>query len=68
MIVDVAAINRKHGLAIMDDGALVPVAVWFDRNGEECGPDEAIVAVVGPDAEGWWHPISLAVFEQATIH
>lgn len=68
MIVDVAAINRKQGLAIMDDGALVAVTVWLDQNGDECEPDEAVVAVVGPDPDGWWHPVLLSNFEQATFH
>ena len=68
MIVDVAAINRKHGLAIMDDGALVPVTVWLDRGGDECEPDEAVVAVVGPDPDGWWRPVLLSSFERAPIH
>lgn len=65
---DIAAINRQRGLAVMDDGAIIPIEVWLDDEGDECGPDEAVVAVAGPDAAGWWHPVVLSNFEQATFH
>ena len=65
---EVVAIHRGKKTAMMDDGALIPVDIWLDGDGDECEPDEAVVAVVGPDAEGWWHPVLLSSLEPAILN
>jgi hypothetical protein len=43
IIVDV--INRRQAIAIKDDGARLPITHWFDNDGDECQPNEAVSCV-----------------------
>jgi hypothetical protein len=39
---------------MLHDGSFVPITILLDDEGDECGPDDALVAVAGSDARGWW--------------
>lgn len=66
---DVEMINYTHGLAIMDDGEIVPIVSWMDDNGDET-PEHtaAVVAVAGPMKNDKWLTIDLSVFTQITVN
>lgn len=59
---DVQAINRDQAVALMDDGALVPITDWLDAFGEACKAADAVVAVAGPLPSGKWVSIDLSAF------
>lgn len=51
---DVIAVNRGDQLAMLDNGELIPVKHWLDRDGEFCEPDDAVACVAGKNGLGWW--------------
>lgn len=63
----IESINLKTGLAILNDGTQCPVDGMIDEFGEECGPNEAVVAVCGPD-NGLWYSVDLSGFEAVSMH
>lgn len=65
---EIEAINRLGAVAMLDNGEQLPVTNWFDLDGDECGPDEAVVAVAGPDRDGVWYAIDLECFEPIRVH
>lgn len=56
---DAINIGRREYLA--DDGEIYPVAAWFDSDGDDCAPEDAVCAVAG--AEGRWWAIDLSEFD-----
>ncbi len=64
---DVLAVSRAHGVVIADDGQAYPVTNWFDEDGEECEPGEAL-ACVSQGPEGGFFAIDLTQFEELTVH
>lgn len=55
------AINLGRREFIDNDGQLYPVVTMLDGNGDECGPENAVVAVAG--TEGRWLVLDLSEFE-----
>ena len=64
---DVLLINRIDQVAVLTNGAQVPVTHWFDLKGEICIPDQAVSCVAGSD-ETKWFAVDLQNFEYATVH
>lgn len=58
-------INMAQRLYMADDGALFPVTNWFDRDGDECEPEDAVTAVAGEG--GCWFALDLATFAPAEM-
>jgi hypothetical protein len=51
---------------ILEGGQSIPVEQWFDVDGEDCGPDEAVSCVAGPDSENNWLAINLDALEDVS--
>lgn len=66
-MIDVSMLSRSLRLAIMDNGESIPVVQWVDGDGEDCGPDDGVVCVAGPDAAGKWHTIDLTQLERTVL-
>lgn len=41
------------GLVLIEGGVTLPITHWFDCDGEECEPDDAVSIVAGTDDYGW---------------
>lgn len=67
-MLDVKAINRHDKLALMSDDMAIPITNFLDDDGDECGPDSAVVFIAGPDANGKWHTARLDDYESARVH
>lgn len=63
----IAAIDLDYDKVILDDGTELPVTNWFDDDGDECDPDDAITCIAGTDEDGWL-TIDLRQFGEATYH
>lgn len=64
---EVDAINRAIGIAILSDGQHVPITNWIDADGDECGPADAVACACGPDIKGKWYAVNLGSFMGAVI-
>lgn len=64
---DVIAINRTRGFAILNCDCQIPVTDWFGKDGKDCDPEDAIVCVCGDDAHGWF-TVNLETFQTVTLH
>jgi hypothetical protein len=42
---DVYAVNRRHAIAITDEGDRLPIVNWLDSDGDECEPQNAVACV-----------------------
>ena len=67
-MIEVEAIQRSRGLAVLTGGEFVPITTWLDDQGDECGEESAVVAVAGPDVAGDWWTIDLREFEPVFSH
>ena len=54
------ALNTEARLYRDEHGLEYPVTHWFDGNGADCDPDEAVTAVAG--CEGRWFSLTLKDF------
>lgn len=68
MEITVEAINRAKGIAILSTGERCAVDHFLDADGDECGQESAVVAIVGPDMEGKWYAADLRDFEDVFSH
>lgn len=50
----VVAVNRGRQVALLEDGTVIPVTLWFDQDSEECLPSDAMVCIAGSEALGFW--------------
>jgi len=64
---DIQFINRLQSFAMLDNMCIVPVTHWFDRRGEDCSPQDAVVCVAGSDEHGWF-TVDLLEFSYVTVH
>lgn len=64
--IDVEALNRRLGCALMTDNGLAPVANWLDADGDECGFLDAAIAIV--EYKGEWFCVELQDFEPTPSH
>jgi hypothetical protein len=65
--IEVQAIHRGNGVALLACGCSVPITDWFGKDGEDCAPKDAIVCVGGDDDHGWFM-IDLVALEIVTVH
>ena len=56
-----SAVNVQQRLYLDTNGETYPITNFFDQDGDECSPDEAVTAVAGRD--DCWFSIVLADFE-----
>jgi hypothetical protein len=42
---DIYAVNRRHAIAVTDDGDRLPIVNWLDADGDECEPQDAVACV-----------------------
>jgi hypothetical protein len=61
--VDVVMIDERQ--VLMCSGTLLPVTNWFDDDGDECEPDDAVTCVAGDDERGWY---SIEILPADTVH
>ena len=45
-----------------------PVVSWFDADGDECEPEDALACVAGPDNDGLWMTIDLSQKAPVSLH
>lgn len=65
--VDIYMINRERSVAVLTDGAVVPVTHWFDRRGDDCEPVCAVTCVAGSEARGWF-VVDLEQYRYVVVH
>jgi hypothetical protein len=64
---DIVAINRTKRIAILNCDCQIPVTDWFDKNGKDCSPENAIICVCGDDDHGWF-TVDLEALKTVTVH
>lgn len=62
---DIEYVDVTNGQVVLADGTILPITDWFDSNGDDCEPDEAVMVVAGSDAFGW---VDVAVSGPETVH
>lgn len=65
---DVVAIHRRHCLALLDTGQVVPFVHMFDWCGELISDPEQCLTAVAQLPDGEWACINLLDFEPAALH
>ena len=66
--VTVDAISRTRRIAILEDGAIVPLGLFLDRDGDETDEIDAAVIAIAALPDGRWIVIDLADFERRLLH
>jgi hypothetical protein len=64
----VSAINRTDGSAILDTGEIVHFSLMFDAEGNETDDVSECVCAVAPLPNGDWVVIDFSEFEQVSAH
>lgn len=64
---DILAIHRKRGIAILTNLAVVPITNWFSSGGLDTTEEHASICVAGAEGLGWYI-IDLDNFEPVTVH
>lgn len=64
----VTAINRSDGSAILDTGQIVHFSVMLDVDGNETDDIADCVVAVAPLPNGDWAVIDFSEFEQVSVH
>ncbi|WWT39623.1 hypothetical protein [Microcystis phage Mel-JY03] len=64
---EVDAVHRARGIAILSDGQEVPITNWIDIDGNECDYADAVACACGPDFDGNWYAVALGSFTGAII-
>lgn len=64
---DILFINRVAEIAVLTDNRVIPVTNWFDTQGEDCGPEAAVVCVAGAENVGWY-TVDLVAGDYVTVH
>lgn len=64
---EVDAVHRARGIAILSDGQEVPITNWIDIDGNECDYADAVACACGPDVDGNWYAVALGSFTGAVI-
>lgn len=62
---DIEYIDVTRGTIVLADGTELPITDWFDRDGEDCDPADAVAVVAGSDEFGW---IDVDVSQPETLH
>lgn len=58
---EVDAIHRGRGQAILSDGQWLPITHWLNADGD-CEAENATACVCGPDFDGNWYAVNLSSF------
>lgn len=61
----VQAINRTQRSALLDTGEIVEITAFFDSDGDDCAPDDAISCIAR--AGDNWLAIDLADFDAVPV-
>ena len=64
----VVAINCQSRLVLLEDGTTIPITNFFDEDGDDCDPDEAIVIVAGREGFGYLTIELFDDFEEVLLH
>ncbi len=64
---DVIAISRSRGVAVLSDGNQARVESWHDEDGDHCDAADAVCALV-PVSDGIAVVVDLTDFAVATYH
>ena len=64
---EVDAIHRAGGIAILSDGQELPITNWIDADGDECAPADAVACACGPCKKGKWYAVNLHCFTGVTV-
>lgn len=67
-MIEVEAIQRSRGVAILTGGEFVPISQWIGADGSDCEEQCAVVAVAGPDVAGKWWTINLQEYQPVFSH
>lgn len=51
-------------MALIGDGCTVPITQWFDADGDDAEPQNAMVCIAGPTSSGKWFAIDLREFQE----
>lgn len=57
------AINLELKLVVDDHGNVLPITNWFDADGDECAPDDALACVAGTGE--LWYAVNLCELKKA---
>lgn len=63
----IVACNFGQRVAVLADGARVPITDFFDADGDDCLLEEAVMFVCGSDETGWF-ATPMADFDGAVMH
>lgn len=56
------ALSRIDRIVVTKAGDALPVTNWYDEDGDECEPGDAVAAVAGPQQDGSWISFDLEGF------
>lgn len=64
---EIELIDLEAEVAILSDGSTIPLTNFFDEDGDDCDPEDAVCCVAGNNDFGWL-TISLADLDEPTFH
>jgi hypothetical protein len=64
---EVAMVHVGRAVAMTEDGQELPITSAFDDDGDDCDLADAVACVAGPDKDGMWLTINLAMFEGVQV-
>lgn len=62
----VEMVSRSERFVVASNGLLYPITHFFDADGDECGPDEAVTAVAG--CGNTWFTVLLTQYRPRVLH
>ena len=63
----IEVLDLDDRVAVMSDGSTLPLTDFFDDDGDDCEPWDAVVCVAGSDSFGWL-TISLLEVDEPVFH
>lgn len=67
MLIAIELLDFDGRVCFLEGGKTVPITNFFDEDGDECEPDDAVACIAGSNEFGWL-TINLGEFEQPTVH
>lgn len=67
-MMQIVAINKSEGCAILDNGTFIHFALILDHDGEETDDASEAVVAVAPLPNGEWVVIDFSEFETVQVH
>lgn len=58
-------VDLDAGMVRLADGTELPITDWFDCDGDDCEPENAVTIVAGSEAFGW---IDVELSRAETVH